>query len=75
MRRRRAPRTTLRHRTAQSSSRLLCERARAIEAIALYARRDAFLCALPKANAAARSISRVYTANFYFQFYFAKSRP
>jgi len=68
------PRTTLRQRAAQLSSRLLREQARAIEAVALYARPDAFLCALPKANAAARSISRVYTADFYFQFYFAKSR-
>jgi hypothetical protein len=45
------------------------------ESIALYARPDAFLCALPKANAAGRTISRVYIADFYFQFYFAKSHP
>jgi hypothetical protein len=57
------------------SSRLLRERARAIEAIALHARSGAFLCALPKADAAAKSISRVYATNFYFQFYFARSRP
>jgi hypothetical protein len=57
----------------QPSSRLLREKARAIEPVALYARPDAFLCALPKANASARTISPVYIANFYFQFYFAKS--
>jgi hypothetical protein len=41
----------------------------------LYAGPDAFLCALPKADAAGRTISRVYAANFYFQFYFTASRP
>ncbi len=36
---------------------------------------DAFLCALPNPNAPGRTISRVYAADFYFQFYFAEPRP
>jgi hypothetical protein len=64
-----------RQRAAQALSHVLRDKARRVEFAVLYARPDAFLCVLPKANAAARTISPPYIANFYFQFYFAKSRP